>query len=348
MNKKTGNHKLPKQPDQPVKQRRPRLWILWVAALGIALPLGFGRVAPELPTALPAEEPTVVPSHPRWNGYFETQPAGAWKDLPGDEDCAERVRRSDWEPRPSNRRANNTMPDPKAVSKAFAERPRGAHGSYDEKWNTWMLQRVNGQHTGTTDENIQWAACKWGLSDNLLRAIAAAESTWFHYVVDPSTGLCVETRGCGDYFTEPSAAGKVFCKEISRYGHDYTEDYPPGLCPKTFSLAGVMAWQDPAWGKMKLNQNGTFPFSRDSTAFALDYIGGFLRGCQEGWLNWLAKTGTRDYAPGDIWGCVGTWYAGSWKVPAANEYAARVRELLDKRIWLDPQWGEEYHEPYGG
>lgn len=347
MKKISGSHKQPKQlHKQPKRQnpgRRSPLWLVLVAALGVGLPLGGARLALELPRG---EEVVAAASTPAWDGYFETQPAGSWQDLPGDEDCAERVRRSDWEPRPSNRRPNNTMPDRAAVSAAFAARPRGAHGSYDERWNTWMLQRVSGQHTGTTDENIQWAACKWGISDNILRAMAAAESTWFQYAVDPKTGLCVETRGCGDYFTAPATGSRTFCSEISRYGHDYTEDYPPGTCPKTFSIIGEMAWQDPAWGKMRANQNGTFPFSRDSTAFALDYAAGFLRGCQEGWVRWLDKTGTRDYEPGDVWGCVGTWYAGSWKTPDAVEYMDRVKELLKDRIWLDPEWGEEYHDPF--
>ena len=33
-------------------------------------------------------------------------------------------------------------------------------------------------------------------------------------------------------------------------------------------------------------------------------------------------------------------------IPSAEEYIGRVRELHDERKWLDPQWGEEYHNPY--
>lgn len=338
--KRSGVHRSAKKVEQPKGHRV--LWLMVVAALGVALPLGAARIAVDLPS----DQPVAAPAHPAWDGYFQTLPAGSWKSLPGDAECAARVHRSAWEPRPMNRRANNTMPDPQAVSAAFAARARGYDGSYDKRWNTWMLQRVDGQHTGTTDENIQWAACKWGISDNLMRAIAAAESTWFNYAVDPSTGRCVEQRGCGDFFTASTPASTIFCKEISRYGHDYTKDYPPGMCPKTYSIAGVMAWEDPSWGKMQANQNGTFPFSRDSTAFALDYLGGFLRGCDEGWLNWLDRTGPRDYAPGDIWGCVGAWYSGAWKVPDANDYTKRVRQELDQRVWLAADWGQEYQNPY--
>jgi hypothetical protein len=40
------------------------------------------------------------------------------------------------------------------------------------------LARIDGDYRGTTDEIIQWAAYKWGLDPQLLRAVAAVESWW--------------------------------------------------------------------------------------------------------------------------------------------------------------------------
>src|SRR5262249_31841624 len=161
-------------------------------------------------------------------------------------------------------------------------------------WDSWLLQRVNGQFQGTTDEIFQWAACKWGLPDNLLRAIAVRESGWNQYQTQPS-GRCVEKRGCGDVFPAADASTRVYCNALTRLGgYDYQKDYGPGICPKTFSIVGVMDWQAPAWGRMPDNQNGTFPFNRDSTAFAVDYLAAHLRGCYEGWERWLGQTGTRN------------------------------------------------------
>jgi autotransporter family porin len=37
---------------------------------------------------------------------------------------------------------------------------------------------VDGRFTGTTDEIIQWAAYKWGLDEDVLRAVAVVESWW--------------------------------------------------------------------------------------------------------------------------------------------------------------------------
>jgi len=297
-----------------------------VAVLGVVVGSALaGRVV----TARPAHQP------PPPEGYWTTQPVGRWRTLPGDRDCAREVHRSTWEPRADNLAPNHRMPDREAVRTSFAERPRGTQGGYDLKWDRWLLPRVSGQFTGTTDEIIQWAACKWGLSDNVLRAIATQESGWYQGEVYPDGG-CVAFHGCGDFFTEEVPGSRVFCRQVSRTDPPTQRTYEPGLCPRTFSIVGVMAWHDPAWGRMPGNQNGTFPFSRQSTAFALDYLGSFLRGCYEGWVLWLGATG--DYRPGELHRCAGVWFGGAWDSSLARDYVERVEDALDERPWLLAGW----------
>ena len=49
----------------------------------------------------------------------------------------------------------------------LALRPaRIADHAYDPRWNKYILRRITGHFTGTTDEIFQWAAAKWGLPDN--------------------------------------------------------------------------------------------------------------------------------------------------------------------------------------
>ena len=50
---------------------------------------------------------------------------------------------------------------------------------HDPRWNRYIICRISGRFTGTTDEIFQWAAVKWGLPDNLIRAIAYMESDWY-------------------------------------------------------------------------------------------------------------------------------------------------------------------------
>jgi hypothetical protein len=258
-----------------------------------------------------------------------------WSSLPGDAACARQVHYSTWEPRPDNTAPNHVMPDAGAVHQAFAARPVATGSSADPRWDSWLMQRVDGQFTGTTDEIFQWAACKWGLPDDLLRAIAVRESTWYQYEGYPS-GRPVLDWGMGDMMPSGTPGAAVYCDTIAQYGRDYQRDFGTGTCPRTFSIAGVMSWQAPSWGQMPGNQNGTFPFNRQSTAFAVDYLASQLRGCYNGWESWLTSSG--GYAGGDIWGCVGAWYSGDWHSSDADGYISRVRKELTNFTWLDSDW----------
>ena len=260
---------------------------------------------------------------------------GAWSTLPSDASCASQLHYSTWEPRPDNAGPNHVMPDASAVHQAFAARPVSSGGSDDPRWDSWLLQRVDGQFTGRTDEIFQWAACKWGLPDDVLRAIAVRESTWYQYETYAS-GRPVLDWGMGDMMPAGTSGASVYCAGIAQYGRDYQHDFGSGICPRTFSIAGVMSWQAPSWGQLPGNQNGTFPFTRRSTAFALDYLASQLRGCYNGWEHWLKDSGK--YAAGDLWGCVGAWYAGDWHSSDANGYISRVRNELSNFTWLQADW----------
>ncbi len=81
-------------------------------------------------------------------------------------EAAERVRRTGYEPRPKNGAENRTAPR----RRQLREWHSGEFSPYSEL--------VNGRFRGTTDEVIQWAAYKWGLPEDLLRAAAVVESWW--------------------------------------------------------------------------------------------------------------------------------------------------------------------------
>lgn len=87
--------------------------------------------------------------------------------LPSGAECAGRVRRSEWEPRPSNTQANQTrgVLDAQAAESGDAFKAR-------------YFSRVDGDFTGTTDEIIQWGACKWGFDEDIVRSVAVVESWW--------------------------------------------------------------------------------------------------------------------------------------------------------------------------
>ena len=105
---------------------------------------------------------------PPAGGYFATLPPGS--ALPSEAACAARVHRSSWEPRPENTTANHTAPTNPAALANFSQ--------WNSTWNSTYKPRITGNFQGTTDEIIQWAACKWGWSDEVIRAEAVDESSW--------------------------------------------------------------------------------------------------------------------------------------------------------------------------
>ena len=50
----------------------------------------------------------------------------------------------------------------------------------------------HGNFTGTTTEIFQWAACKWGIDEDTLRAVAVQESDWHQSAVGDNCGVVGE------------------------------------------------------------------------------------------------------------------------------------------------------------
>jgi hypothetical protein len=141
---------------------------------------------------------------PSVEGYFPTLPPGS--ALPSGAECAGRVRRSSWEPRPENAQANQTRGQP------------GVHidGASDE-FNASFAGRIDGDFTGTTDEILQWGACKWGLDEDIVRSVAVVESWWRQSNVgdDWSTFGLMQVRSSVHAGTYP------FTHDSTAYGVDY-------------------------------------------------------------------------------------------------------------------------------
>jgi autotransporter family porin len=173
-------------------------------------------------------------------------------------------------------------------------------GGVDPRANVELRPRVDGAFAGTTDEILQWAACKWGIDEDIARAMAVQESNWHQ---GARADLAHEPARC--------VAG----------------DVPP--CPTSFGLFQIKWTVFP----------GTYPAAAESTAFNADYTFAVLRSCYEGHERWLNDVERgRDYARGDLWGCLGRWYAGRWHTPAADAYIAHVQERLAARDWAMPDF----------
>ena len=88
--------------------------------------------------------------------------------------------------------------------------------------------------------------------------------------------------------------------------------------------------------QMKRTYHCCLPLSSKYTAFNADYYGAILRAYYDGRQTWLndVERGER-YHAGDVWGSVGSWYAGRWRTAEALGYIRRVQRTLRDEPWND-------------
>jgi autotransporter family porin len=224
--------------------------------------------------------------------HFGTLPVGA--TLPSDEQCAALVRPA-LETRSRNTPFNMTT----------------GHAPVDPP--SPVFARVTGNFTGTTDEIIQWAACKWGIDEDVVRAQAAKESYW-------------NQEAAGDFTTKAvnCAPGQSMGAHADR----------PGQCAES---VGLMQVRYPYWG-------WAFPDSATSSAYNLDVALAAWRGCFDGSATFVNQFDRgKDYEAGDLWGCVGMWFSGRWYTQASKQYIAAVRDYLTIGIWGTPSFVKADH-----
>jgi hypothetical protein len=221
-------------------------------------------------------------------GHFVTLPPNS--PLPSDAECAARVRPA-AEVRDMNTTQNHTV---------------GVAGRSSDR----LYARVTGNFTGTTDQIMQWAACKWGFDEDLVRAQSAVESYW-------------DQRAGGDLTSDPGSCPP---------GHGIGVDGHPGQCPDSWGVQQVrfttFRWAFPTGSSVS-------PIT--STAYNLDIAFAARRSCYEGlepWLNTVERG--REYAAGDLWGCVGMWFSGRWYTQPSINYIDAVKKDLDPPIWTTP------------
>jgi hypothetical protein len=238
---------------------------------------------------------------PPAGGYFpDTKGVGSFASLPSDSQAAGMVHRSTWEPRPENHTANRTVPPPDFATAGYSGMQNHAQ----------LFGRVTGNFTGTTDEIIQWAAAKWGLPDDLIRAAVVQESNWYQDLKD-ANGNPITGRGYGDF------------------GHCGGSPAPSGYGANGPASFGIIQIKWCASKDANAPGYGTWPWSEKATAYNLDFYGAIIRGCIEGWDSWLSN----GYRAGDLWGCVGRWYSGQWYSAAAVDYIARVKQIYNAKPW---------------
>ncbi len=123
------------------------------------------------PTTTRGTTPTPVPTSQPGGNPGTTLPPGS--ALPSESTCAARVSPAP-EIRPDNNTANHQVPSAGQIANL---QPWTPTIGMDNKSDS-LRRQITGNYTGTTDEILQWVACKWGIDVNIVRAEAVQESNW--------------------------------------------------------------------------------------------------------------------------------------------------------------------------
>lgn len=245
--------------------------------------------------------------------HFSTLPASA--SLPSDQECASMIP-STPETMPTNTPFNHNMPTSAELAQYYLHPSTPSLKSPE-------FRRVDGHYTGSTDMILRWAACKWGIDEDVVRAQAWTESKWRQGGPLPSNGGGDKRFGINQCVNQGFTA-------IWNYGC-------PGCCYQSWGILQTKVFY----------VYGTWPMIKDSTAFNADYRYADQRACMNGdYRSYFASRSHQpnsyaaDIASGDLdrilWGCIGMHYSGSWYDPHALPYIANVKAALATKPWPKP------------
>ena len=167
------------------------------------------------------------------------------------------------------------------VGRSWSNADTGAY------WSKWIAKRnqVTGNYTGTTNQIIQWAACKWGMDEDLLRAVAVQESDWHMSSLGDQCGPGEASYGLFQIKNE-------YCDGSGAWG-----GYPATA-------------QDTA-----LNADFYGAYLRSCLDNDFYDGGSWLYNGQT--IAQITAAHGFDYA---VWGCVGSWFSGNWYDSGAKSY----------------------------
>jgi hypothetical protein len=202
--------------------------------------------------------------------------------------------------------ANEYVPSASELS-AFRT-ARDPSGQTPLQWSP-LYQYVTGSpglSHPSTDDLIQWAAHKWGIPEDIIRAQMAVESSWHQSKLGDRT-----TVSSSDYDLYPAQARIAGTSDV-------------------YTSMGVLQVR---WLADNSLHTGTEPLRWKSTAFNLDYYAATVRYFYDGLCKWCSS----GYGPGQAWSSIGAWLSPApWNNASAQTYVQRVQSSMAERVWAQP------------
>jgi hypothetical protein len=159
----------------------------------------------------------------------------------------------------------------------------------------------------STDDLIQWAAHKWGIPENWLRAEYVLESYWSSYQLGD-----VEPQSRSDYERYPLQARVPGQREA-------------------YESLGITQVR---WGPSGWVGAGTEPLRWESMAFNIDYQAAMVRFFYDNPSESRTSWGDSTYGPCEKWNSIGGWFASyPWLNPGQASYIKKVQGNLENSAW---------------
>ena len=207
--------------------------------------------------------------------------------------CAARVERFP-ERIPGNVKADHT-PGPR--NRAVLPWGPWAHQT-DVLWSRY-LSKVDGHFTGTTDEILEWAACKWGLAQRWVKAQAVNETSWRQFFIGDggqSIGI-LQVKDSQQVPLDNNAWGGF---PWTRRSTAVDADFQAAVIRATFD--GI--------------RGSNFYGGQSVGQIAAAHGGG-----SRGW-DWVMEN------------AVGSWFSGDWPRSEAAQYISDFLANLRASVWL--------------
>jgi hypothetical protein len=159
----------------------------------------------------------------------------------------------------------------------------------------------------STDDLIQWAAHKWGIPEDWLRAEYVVESYWNQFQLGDDT----------------------------RVRSAWYQLYPyQARIPHTSNVYQSLGIAQVRWTPNGSLGAGTEPLRWESTAFNVDEQAATLRFYYDNPSGARSSWGDPTYAPCEKWRSIGAWYSPyPWGNAGQAWYIRTVRGDLDGRQW---------------
>jgi hypothetical protein len=173
----------------------------------------------------------------------------------------------------------------------------------------WYPRYVTGRPgiaNPSTDDLIQWAAHKWGIPADWLRAEYTQESDW-------------RQSGLGDLRTESGSWYPLF---------------PRFSCPTSTQCYESLGITQVKWHPDGSEGAGTEPLRWKSTAFNIDYQASIVRFEYDNPYGKRSSWGDSSYHPLDEWLSIGGWFSCyPYNNAGQNNYVNAVKAHLAARDW---------------